>query len=124
MARSRGRARAGLLRRRITYQRHNGTLTPNGQRDEDDANWADLFTQWSGLRPVSGAEAERARKVWAETTHLITTRRRPGAALKPSDRAKLGDRVFGIGRVLDLEDRDRTWQLLAAEDANEDAATI
>lgn len=118
---ARGRARAGRMRRLVTFQRHNGTLTANGQRDEDDANWSELFTQWAEVVPVSGAEAERARKIWADTTHRIVTRRRPEAVLKPSDRAAIGGRVLYFGRVLDVDDRGRSWLLLAAEDANANA---
>lgn len=119
---ARGRHRAGGRKVKAALQIHDGTLTPRGQLDRSDSCWTDLYEDWWRIRPVGGSEIERAHKLWADTTHIVTARKHPSHKITARHRLRVlnSKRRIWIGRALDEDDYGRQWQLLCAEDGHAD----
>lgn len=68
------------------------------------------------IRPLSGREAIVAKQVKAEATHMITMRYLgPTVVLNPLTRIVYGTRIFGVVQVLNVEERDRWYEIIAQE---------
>lgn len=63
--------RAGRMRDRITFQRHEDVADGMGGRD---AGWRDLFTVWGELRPERGRERVEAGRVSERTAGVLVVR--------------------------------------------------
>tara|TARA_R100000808_G_scaffold5567_1_gene16871 strand:+ start:520 stop:864 length:345 start_codon:yes stop_codon:yes gene_type:complete len=96
--------KAGKLNKRLTLQRFDGSTNARGQPDYNAAaNWDDQADVWGQVEPLSGREAERARKIFADATVRVTVRYHSTAKPTAKDRWQLKSdgRLFYIGHVLD-----------------------
>ena len=63
--------KAGDLRKRIQLQQRSSSQDGFGQQL---TSWTTLFTSWAEIEPVSGAQLDRARSIYNETSHKVTMR--------------------------------------------------
>lgn len=73
---------------------------------------------WGSIRPLSGGELERAAKIVASTTHAVELRYTTSFVLSPEHRIRIKGttRVLHIGRILNVDERNRKWSALATEE--------
>jgi SPP1 family predicted phage head-tail adaptor len=95
----------GQMRTKLVYQESTPAPDSYGQAVED---WADVFTVWARVRPLSGREIFYAQQVHAQTTHEVVCRYRGG--IKPTGRFTVADgsdpaRVLNIVGIADFESR-------------------
>lgn len=110
---------AGPLRHRIKLQMRSTAKDDFGQPSSE---WLTLLETWADIEPISGAQLERAKSVYNETTHRISLRwhrlltdiRQAGAY-----RIDYRGRLFDIGACMNVGERGREAQLLAKEGLNE-----
>lgn len=110
---------AANLRKRITLQQRSSSQDDYGQQL---TSWTTLFTAWASIEPVSGAQLDRARSIYNETSHKVTLRWRPqlnDVRKVGSYRIMYADRIFDVGASLNLDERNRTVELLCSEGINE-----
>lgn len=110
---------AGQLRKRIELQQRSGAQDEYGQQL---TGWTLLFTTWAQIEPMSGAQLDRARSIYNETSHRVTLRWR--AQLNDirqvgSYRVVYAGRIFDVGASMNLDERNRTVVLLCAEGINQ-----
>lgn len=110
---------AGQLRKRIELQQRSSSQDGYGQQL---TSWTTLFTTWAAIEPVSGAQLDRARSIYNETSHKVTVRWR--AQLNDikqvgSYRVLYAGRVFDVGASMNQDERNRTVVLLCAEGINQ-----
>ena len=104
---------AGLLCHRVTLQEPAETADEYGQMIP---GWASLGTFWAGVEPLQGREAERARQLIATATHKVTLRwLGPDVIPRPQPRIVFGSRILHIEAVLNLDEGDHHYQVLAME---------
>lgn len=105
--------RAGRLRHRVTFQERSVTLDAAGALAP---GWVDVLTCWAEVRSVAGIErvAVEVEQARATLTHQITIRR-PGLALRPSNRVLWKGRIFEIVSVLDPDNRGEFQRLACYE---------
>lgn len=111
--------KAGDLRKRIEIQQRSSAQDEYGQQL---TSWATLLTSWAQIEPVSGAQLDRARSIYNETSHRVTLRWR--AQLNDikqvgSYRVLYAGRVFDVGASMNQDERNRTVVLLCAEGINQ-----
>ncbi|MGO4154344.1 phage head closure protein [Cupriavidus sp. YAF13] len=110
--------RSGNLRKRLTFQVKSTTQDELGQ----ELNiWADLFTCWGEISPLSGRELIAAAAVQSSVTHTITVRYRAELAnpqAVAAMRVKYRNRVFDIHAGLNEDERNRVVTLQAEEGLN------
>ena len=81
-------------------------------------NWTTIGTYSLYLRPLSTKEAAVARQIKAEATHNATTRWLGNSVqINPTCRFVTvdGKRVFGIVQVLNVEERNRQYEMILME---------
>jgi len=110
---------AGQLRKRIELQQRSSSQDDYGQQL---TSWTTLFSTWAAIEPVSGAQLDRARSIYNETSHRVTLRWR--AQLNDikqvgSYRVLYAGRVFDVGASMNQDERNRTVVLLCAEGINQ-----
>jgi SPP1 family predicted phage head-tail adaptor len=110
---------AGQLRKRVQLQQRSSSQDDYGQQL---TSWTTLFTAWASVEPVSGAQLERARSIYNETSHKVTLRWR--AQLNDirqvgSYRVLYAGRIFDVGASMNQDERNRTVVLLCNEGINE-----
>lgn len=107
----------GTMRRRITIQ--NSTPTQNTSGDMVPS-WGTYYTCWAEIQPATGRELMAAAQVQANISHTITIRW-PGTSytISPSMRVLYKSRYFDIQAVINLDERNRTLQLLCLERVGE-----
>lgn len=103
--------KSGDLRHRITLEAN--APVERAASGAPRANWVPVRTVWAAIAPQAGREFYAARQIQAETTHLI--RIRGHVEVLPTMRARLGDRVFDILSVIDVEERHQEIRLLCKE---------
>ena len=111
--------KAGDLRKRIEIQQRSSAQDEYGQQL---TSWGTLLTTWAQIEPISGAQLDRARSIYNETSHKVTVRwraqlndiRRVG-----SYRVLYAGRIFDVGASMNLDERNRTVVLLCNEGINE-----
>lgn len=103
----------GPMRRRASLQSPPQETEAQNQYGEVATAWADVAEVWVQVEPLSGKELWQAQQVQADVTHRVTMRYRPG--VRPKWRIVYQGRVFNILYVLNLEERNRTLQLLCVE---------
>lgn len=81
----------GELRHRLTFQAPTSERRPSGSRDE---SWADAFTVWGEVEPISGYERIQAMQTTAGLTHRIRIRYRAGVL--PTMRILHRGRTFAV----------------------------
>lgn len=100
----------GNLRHRIVLKKPVMVKDSIGQEVEE---WQDAGTVWASIEPLSGKEYFNARQVNSEITTKITIR-----YIKDLDShwvVHLGQRVFNILSVINIEERNIYLQLLCSE---------
>ena len=103
----------GSLRHRVEIQKLPDTDT-QGTSGEVTSSFAEFATRQAAIRPMSGGEKERAQHLHAEVTHKITLRFLKD--LSPKMRVKYGSRIFNIHEALNIEERDRYFELTCSEE--------
>lgn len=111
--------RIGDLRKRVDLQQRSTAQDDYGQQL---TSWNTLFSTWANIEPVSGAQLDRARSIYNETSHKVHLRWRP----QLNDVRKVGSyrifyagRIFDVGASLNLDERNRMVELLCSEGINE-----
>lgn len=108
---------AGALRKRITLQQRDTTVVDGQQA----LTWTTVATVWSSIEALSARELFAAQAVQSEVSHVITVRYRPELAdpkAVAAMRAVYGTRIFNISGAMNLDERNRTVQLMASEGLN------
>ena len=72
-----------------------------------------LFTTHAEIRPLRGAELERARQIQADVTHMVTLRYRPGITAKMD--VLYQGRTLNIVAALNEDERGRWLDCLCKE---------
>lgn len=103
--------RAGLLRKRLVFERPTETLVAG----EAVKTYATLFEAWGEIRPLSGRELFQSNMTQAELSHRISVRYQAGKVPKTSDRVRYGDRAFDITAVMNVDERNRELVVMAVE---------
>ena len=100
----------GNLRHRITFQEE--AKEPDGYKGFT-VTWKDVVTVWASIIPLSGREYFHAHQITSEVTHRIRTRYRTD--IDTSMKIKLGERIFSIESIIDLEERHVYLELYCKE---------
>lgn len=98
------------FRHRITFQKEE--KTPDGVKGFTVA-WNDFAVAWASIAPLVGREYFYAHQITAEVTHRIRMRYRKDINSKM--RITLGERVFNIESIIDMEERHVYLELLCRE---------
>lgn len=67
---------------------------------ERSVSFIDVGGVWAEVKPLTGKELERGKAVSASVSHAIIFRYRPD--LRPDFRFRLGDRMFSIDALIDV----------------------
>lgn len=100
----------GALRHRITIEQATDARNAIG---EMVPSWATFATVWASIEPLRGRELEAAQQRFAEASHEVVIRYLVG--LVPKMRVKFGTRLFDIGFVQNIEERNREMRLDVVE---------
>ena len=104
---------AGRLRHSVIVQSPGGTRDAVG--DVIDS-WTSVAMVWASVEPLSGREALIAAQLHASTTHKIVIRYQSAlSALTASWRILWGTRAFDITERRNLDERNRTLELICVE---------
>ena len=103
--------KTGTLRHELVYQELTETAT--GSRGQSTATWTSVVTLKGSIRTLSGRELERARELVKEVTHEVVTHYHSDVDVK--GRFLFGTRVFNIGHVNNIEERNRKLVILCTE---------
>ena len=108
--------RASDLRRRVTIQVRSTTKTTTGQQV---IAWTPLLTSVpADIQSLTGREMIASQAVNTEVTHLICVRYHALLAdpvAVAAMRVLYGTRIFEISGALNIDERNREIQLMAAE---------
>lgn len=111
---------AGLLRKRLQLQQRSVAQDPvYGQQLNA---WATIATLWGQIESLSGAQLNKAQSIYNNVTHRVTVRYQPLLAdirQMGSYRILLGTRIFDVGASLNVDERNRTVELLCEEGLND-----
>lgn len=106
--------KAGSLRHVIDIQQRTLTADAYGGRerewDEDEPFAKEIY---ASVEPLSGSEQWRADQVQASVTHKVTIRYLAGVTSKM--RIKFGERYLKIASVKNLDERNRTLEVMCTE---------
>ena len=111
--------RVGEFRKRIQLQQRAATQDGYGQQQP---NWVTLLETWAQIEPISGAQLDRARSIYNQTSHRVTVRWRPRLEdIKQvgSYRVLFAGRIFDVGASMNLNERNTVVVLLCSEGTNE-----
>lgn len=100
----------GTLRHRLTLEAI--ARTPDGGGGAVES-WIVVADLWASIAPAAGAEAVIAERIAGNVSHIIHIRYRAG--IVPAMRFRLGDRLFEIATVLDIDERPRFQKCLCRE---------
>jgi SPP1 family predicted phage head-tail adaptor len=101
---------AGRLTLLLTIERAEESRTPMGGVSQE---WVEFAKVRAMAEQQKGREFEVARSRYAEVTEVFRFRWHPG--ITPKMRAKLGERVFNITAVINVEERNRETLLYCTE---------
>ena len=104
---------AGTLRHRLLLQKNSGEGTYDANYGQITDSWTTLFELQASVVTLSGRELEYARQQVADATHTIT--HRYNSLITAKYRYKLGDRVFAIGHIDNVEQRNVVQKSLCME---------
>lgn len=116
--------RIGDLRRRVSIQTRNTGIDSYGQQQ---TTWADLLTNVpADIQSLSGRELLAAQAINAEVSHTVVARYHASLA-DPVATAAMRivysnggvTRVFNIASAINVDERNRTIELLATEGLNQ-----
>ncbi|MCH9806764.1 MAG: phage head closure protein [Alphaproteobacteria bacterium] len=105
-----GKFRIGDLRQRIAIETPQRVSDGGGGADE---TWVLVANVWASLRPLSGNERLEADAVAGTVSHEVVMRYRDG--LGGEQRLRLGDRLFDLRAVMDVDERHRYLRCLVEE---------
>ena len=105
---------SGKYRRRLTLERNQGGAK-DGSFGQPQENWQTLATRWGSIEPLAGRELWQAQQVQPDTTHRIRLRYDKSLGLSQRDRAVYKGRVFNFLAVLNVEENQVEWEILAIE---------
>lgn len=106
--------RAGKLRHYVNVE-HKVTTGPTDTRGHTVAEWQTLYADVPAeVVTLSGREVELARQITASADHRITIRYHSG--ITEEMRFALGDRVFNIVWINNVDQRNRTLETLCTEE--------
>jgi SPP1 family predicted phage head-tail adaptor len=105
--------RAGTLRHSIVLQSPTGTLDSFGERN---TTWNDVATVRASINPITTREQFLAQQAQSSVTHKVTVRY--GSEISTIDsswRVLFGSRVFVIQGIRNIDERNKTIELLCEE---------
>lgn len=76
--------------------------------------WATVAVRWGKVEPLSGREQWQAQQVRPDVTHRVTLRYY--SALTARHRLKIGERIFNIESVVNVENRRRQHDCICVEE--------
>lgn len=106
---------AGRLTNRITLEAPRQPDEGRDQYGQPAEAWATVADVWANVEPLSGRELWHAQQVQPDVTHRITLRYTSALKIDPGWRAVMNGRVFSFLSVLNIEERNRTIQVMAIE---------
>jgi SPP1 family predicted phage head-tail adaptor len=92
----------GRANKRLVFQKKTKTADGRGGNTITWTNLAADATVWAVVKPLSSKERYAGDQVQREATHTIEVRYRTD--IHSGMRAKLGDRIFAITGVVDVEE--------------------
>jgi len=101
----------GQLKHSITIQEQNDVSDGMGG---STTTWTDLFDTRAAIWPTSSKERLDAMKLELQITHKIRMRYRSGITSK--HRIKFGTRTFNIISLINPDERNIMYNILAVED--------
>ncbi len=101
------------MRHRITIQADNPGTDAAGGSTNPWASPTDIVSLKAAIVPVSGRELLRGMQTENPVSHKITTRYKSGVTA--SHRIKFGTRFFNIRAVINVEEANRFYEILADE---------
>ncbi len=106
--------RPGALRQIVTLR--NPAAETYDSFGQPIPSWTTVGIFSAQIRPLAGREAIVAKQVKAEATHGITMRYLgPSVVLNPLSQLLYGSRIFGVVQVINVEERDRWYEIIAQE---------
>jgi SPP1 family predicted phage head-tail adaptor len=100
--------------RRRHWLRIESPETVAGSFGDQVLTWVTLFEDWGCIEPLQGRELWQAQQVSPNLGHKVTLRYREGLTVKM--RVIYRERIFQIGQVKNIGERDVTLELLCAEE--------
>ena len=105
---------AGMLNKRIIFQQYNGAgINENGFPLTEDQRWQDHKKVWAGMKSLKGREYYEAAAIQNENQIKFITRYHVG--ITADMRIKMGERVFEIQSVIDVDDKHQELNIMAKE---------
>ena len=102
--------RAGELRHSLIIEAKTTSKNDYGEKSD---TWSTVATVRAGIRPLYGREYVESRAIKSEVTHKIIMRYYSGLTTK--HRLKFGARYFDIETIMNLEERNQLFEILAVE---------
>ena len=113
--------RAGKLRHRLQIQ---SRVAGSPQRSATGAaatTFSELCTVWGSLEPLSGKRLESAQATWPQAVVEVRIRYRAEVLAADTEatplRVVFGGRYYPVGKVLNIEERNRELRLLCTQGA-------
>lgn len=110
----------GRMRWRLKLQAQGDPVETADAYGQPAPTWNDVITLWGEVKPLSGRELFNAQQVQAQVTHQISVRYTGSAG--PIDEtmrflytASSPARIFNITAALNVDERNREYQVLAIE---------
>ena len=106
---------AGNLRKRVTFQTRSAAVDSFGQQV---TTWADAFTVWASIEPLSARELFAAQAIQSEVSHKVTVRYRAeltNPVAVAAIRVSYVGRLFNVQGALNIDERRHSIELLATE---------
>ena len=107
-------ANPARFRHRVTIERRQEVLDDIGGINQDEM-WHRVFDAWAYIKPIRGREYFTAGAMNSELTHEVCFRWRKDQTLTSDMRVRLDRRIFEIEAVINVEERDREWELKCRE---------
>ena len=105
--------KSGSLRHWVTLQSPGGSKDSVGERT---TVWADVFSCWANVSPVSTSERHVAGQAHSDISHRVTLRWATElSALHASWRVLFGERILTIEGIRNIDERDRVIELVCTE---------
>lgn len=113
--------RAGKLRHRLLIEVKSAGSPQRSTTGASAMEFTELCTVWGSIEPLSGRRLETAQATWPEATVEVRIRYRSevldaDTAAQPM-RIFFGGRYYPIGKVLNIEERNRELRLLCKQGA-------
>ncbi|WP_278309050.1 phage head closure protein [Peptoclostridium litorale] len=103
-----------MLNKRIIFQTYvNATVNENGFLLTDDQRWQDHKKVWAGIKTLKGREYYEAAATQNENQVKFITRYHAG--ITADMRIKMGERVFEIQSVVDVDEKHKELNIMAKE---------